>query len=73
MSLFLMFITLALCDYYREVNITYCHDNGRIIYANYNYFPLGREYKVKYKCRSKTMKHYNFYKLKQTIEKYRRN
>lgn len=63
------FTILAFCDYYRAVDIIYCKDQGRIIYANYTYFPLRKEYKAKYKCRVKRMKNYNFFKLKQIIVK----
>ena len=68
LMLALTFVILAVCDYNREVNVIYCQDQGRIIYANYSYFPLGKSYKTKYKCRSKTMEHYKFYRLKKIVD-----
>jgi len=68
----LTFMILAVCDYYREVNIIYCKDQGRITYINYSYFPLRKEYKIKHNCKSKTMKNYKFYKLKQVVNNHKR-
>ena len=63
---------LAVCDYYREVEITYCKEKGRITYANYSYFPLRKDYKTVHNCRDATMKNYKFYKLKRIINGHRR-
>ena len=63
------FVVLGICDYYRKVDVIFCYDKEKIIYANYDYFPLRKSYKMKYKCKSKRLNHYKFYRLKQIVEK----
>lgn len=63
----LTFSTLAVFNYHRDVSITRCYDNGKVIYINYSYFPISKAYRQEYNCETDILQHYKFHEIKRKV------